>query len=599
MSNLAEILAYLMDENDARGLVEQVGLTPGYIDFHGSTVNIWDNILREANRRTGRIRAIVDKVSERYPDSTNRLTIAMTEYIRGKSRILEGLNQSELSTSNAALAESKEFSPLIRSYMAELNRKIERLTQEQYRVIQLLRLVSRVRIAGCAGSGKTLVAAEKAIRLSGEQVSTLFLCHNPLLAVHLAKLVSGSGVSVASFGEWVADLAGMPRPSGADRWTKYDEPDVSLLDRALEVVLYHGPLYGAVIVDEGQDFRREWWDIVETCLDTSGPGILYIFHDDLQALLPHRASYTFKDPVIDLSRNCRNAGRIYSLMRDIHHEAPTPEEELKELGDVLFASYDHGESVSALRRAVRWIKSDRAHAPFSVLLRSSETFEQSILAGLSLPVSEMTSWKDEIVKIFTSFAYTITDAREFDPPPGGRPRVVDCLSKLSNEPTPTPADIELVRTLARSFRIRQEVRTDVRNRPRRESIRWRVDSGSLRLGTYRVDERPWDWEFILYFRHDDWHQGIAVPNVIRFSRAAEAMATDSVPVYTVGEYKGLEAETVLMFVEGPEPLTPSELFVGISRARMRLALVINNQAAADLPSYILDRWRSRFGFGAA
>jgi hypothetical protein len=415
LSNLAELLAKLLSEADARDFVDRVGLDARYIEFHGHLVNIWNSILREAKRRPSTIRVIVDLASERYADHTDALTIAMTEYLRGVAPTFERLNLSELSPTNTAVTESKEFSPSIRSYMAELDRKIEKLTQEQYRVIHLLRNLRRVRIAGCAGSGKTLVAAEKAIRLSGAQVSTLFLCHNPLLAGHIAGLTRGSGISVAPFGEWVAALAGVPLPGGADTWTKYDEPDPAFLDLALEAVLEYGPRYGAVIVDEGQDFRREWWDIVEACLDPYGPKILYVFHDDHQALLPYRATYTISEPVIDLSRNCRNAGKIYSLMRDIYLEAPTPEEELKELGDVLLISYDHGEEVNALRRAVTWIEAVCGDAPFSVLLRSSATFEQSTLAGLSLPVSDRTGWKDEVVKIFTNLKYTKRDPRGLKP----------------------------------------------------------------------------------------------------------------------------------------------------------------------------------------
>ena len=45
----------------------------------------------------------------------------------------------------------------------------------------------RVRISGCAGSGETLVAAEKALRLARAGVTTLFLCHNPLLAEHVRE----------------------------------------------------------------------------------------------------------------------------------------------------------------------------------------------------------------------------------------------------------------------------------------------------------------------------------------------------------------------------------------------------------------------------
>src|SRR5690242_19125435 len=61
---------------------------------------------------------------------------------------------------------SDTFAPSVSDYMAQLNRKVERLTNDQFRVIQMLSGEKRVRISGCAGSGKTLVAAEKAIRLS-------------------------------------------------------------------------------------------------------------------------------------------------------------------------------------------------------------------------------------------------------------------------------------------------------------------------------------------------------------------------------------------------------------------------------------------------
>lgn len=72
--------------------------------------------------------------------------------------------------------------------------------------------MKRVRISGSAGSGKTLVAAEKAIRLSDAGLLTLFVCHNPLLASHVRMLCTGSGVRVVAFEEWVAELGGASPP---------------------------------------------------------------------------------------------------------------------------------------------------------------------------------------------------------------------------------------------------------------------------------------------------------------------------------------------------------------------------------------------------
>jgi hypothetical protein len=75
-----------------------------------------------------------------------------------------------------------EVSPSIRQRFAELNIVVERLTARQTEVIEELTDESRVLISGAAGSGKTLVAAQKALRTAKAGYSTLFVCHNPLLA---------------------------------------------------------------------------------------------------------------------------------------------------------------------------------------------------------------------------------------------------------------------------------------------------------------------------------------------------------------------------------------------------------------------------------
>jgi hypothetical protein len=79
----------------------------------------------------------------------------------------------------------------------------------------------RVAVSGPAGSGKTLLAAEKARRLADQGFEVLLTCFNRPLADHVrAGLGDVEGVHVAGFHELCFDLcreAGSPRPAIATR----------------------------------------------------------------------------------------------------------------------------------------------------------------------------------------------------------------------------------------------------------------------------------------------------------------------------------------------------------------------------------------------
>jgi hypothetical protein len=174
-------------------------------------------------------------------------------------------DQAETAPEGAA---SRHVAPGIRARMAALGRDVAHLTEEQFRAIQQLRWLRRVRISGCAGSGKTLVAAEKAVRLAQAGQRVLFLCHNPLLADHVRSLLAGSGAHALAFGAWVEALAsGAEGASGAadhhsantaaaDTWSHPLEPDDTALAEALRRLEQAQGAFDAVIVDEAQDFPR-------------------------------------------------------------------------------------------------------------------------------------------------------------------------------------------------------------------------------------------------------------------------------------------------------------------------------------------------------
>ena len=100
------------------------------------------------------------------------------------------------------------------------------------------------------------------------------------------------------------------------------EPDQNELDMAFDNISRSVKKYDAIIVDEGQDFRDIWWVLIEAALKDQEKGILYIFADDNQALLPQRAKYPVEVAPFSLSKNCRNSGKIYDVVARFHSQLP-------------------------------------------------------------------------------------------------------------------------------------------------------------------------------------------------------------------------------------------------------------------------------------
>ena len=116
------------------------------------------------------------------------------------------LSQDFLNKLEDVLCPTRAFSASHANYFAELNQVIERLTEEQFNVINFLQRHRQIAISGCAGSGKTIVAVEKALRLEREGFSVLFLCSNPYLAANIRERVSSPSISVYDINRFVKFL---------------------------------------------------------------------------------------------------------------------------------------------------------------------------------------------------------------------------------------------------------------------------------------------------------------------------------------------------------------------------------------------------------
>jgi superfamily I DNA/RNA helicase len=199
-----------------------------------------------------------------------------------------------------------------------------RLTEGQYRVLDFLNRQRRAAICGCAGSGKTLVAVEKATRLAKGGLRTLFTCFNKALAHDLRlKLGSIENLQIINFHDLCAQLA--EKAGNLPELVREEEFYDRLLPEALVPAAEKlGVRYDAIVVDEGQDFQDHWWIPLQFLLEEPDDGILYIFYDDNQRIYVPKGDFPVRTPPFSLTVNCRNTQAIHRVVNRFYKSSDRP-----------------------------------------------------------------------------------------------------------------------------------------------------------------------------------------------------------------------------------------------------------------------------------
>ena len=199
----------------------------------------------------------------------------------------------------------------------EDNEKLWQLTEEQTTVLDSLAAHNRAAIEGAAGTGKTVLAMEKARRLATTGQRVLLLCFNEPLARDLSQQADGFEVETFhGFGRRLARRAGLGRfePRQPDvknsRIAFYTEEAPMVLLEALERL--PDERYDAIVVDEAQDFLPDWWPCLDSALRRGREGTLYAFYDPNQRIYGGGPPEALEVIEHKLVHNCRNTRRIAS-----------------------------------------------------------------------------------------------------------------------------------------------------------------------------------------------------------------------------------------------------------------------------------------------
>ena len=170
--------------------------------------------------------------------------------------------------------------------LAEDERQIIRLSQQQFDILDHLRAQRRALILGVAGSGKTLLAAEQARRMAEAGHRVLLTCFNRPLAEYLrASIGLLANVDVFTFHGLAEELATRAGLTISKRHADADYFDVELpqaLSDAAAAMPEHR--YDAIVVDEAQDIDSVWWLPLLDLLADPERGVLFVFGDANQDL---------------------------------------------------------------------------------------------------------------------------------------------------------------------------------------------------------------------------------------------------------------------------------------------------------------------------
>ncbi len=204
-----------------------------------------------------------------------------------------------------------EFSIDKRVHLEHAQRGMNELTERQLTVLAAVRRQQLLLVNGTAGTGKTVLAVDAAKFHAQSGMKTLLLCFNRPLGEKLREnLLSVPNLTVGSFHSFAkreVEMASLPYE---------DFDDIPYL--LIEAASMNGTSFDAIVVDEAQDFKADWWEALLALSKDALASIVHVFRDINQDIYEGEST-PFLDTFsqVDLTLNCRNTLPIAQLVHEL------------------------------------------------------------------------------------------------------------------------------------------------------------------------------------------------------------------------------------------------------------------------------------------
>lgn len=220
----------------------------------------------------------------------------------------------------------------IKSTELELNK----ITEEQFQVMQGLESNKKLYIQGPAGSGKTLIAINFVRRMLANDATVIFLCHTTNLGTYLAKLFTDSinnNLYVGNIFSVERKIESMIEAHAVFGLSDEQEEKYKKLVSEKEKWLVENTVIGNkkkieffieniyryfdilnitvdhIVIDECQDFETEWLESLELANTYNPEGKFYMFGDPGQSSITDWTP-SFDTPSFKLTKNLRNSDEV-------------------------------------------------------------------------------------------------------------------------------------------------------------------------------------------------------------------------------------------------------------------------------------------------
>lgn len=214
-------------------------------------------------------------------------------------------NPSEEATKTVLDTLAPEFGSFqsLRSRYMATKEMFFRMTREQSFLLDYLEEQEVAAIHGTAGTGKTVIAVQKAQRLTTDG-NVLFLCFNRFLKDYLAKTYPDENIDYYNLEALYTRKVGKLLSSNPQK------RDEDLLDFLLDWESYRWQ-YKHIVIDEGQDFKDEHLQALFE-ISKAMHGCFYVFYDRNQFVqgVKFPEWLDLIECRLVLSRNCRNTKEI-------------------------------------------------------------------------------------------------------------------------------------------------------------------------------------------------------------------------------------------------------------------------------------------------